>query len=310
MSEMKNKVLIITLAMMVFSCSETNSPNEFFWGKMTCYDDFLWEKHKAEVMEKTLDFEFNEDAMTLLGNNVIELELIKKDEKGNYVKADNIHVYVDGEKCKDNIIKITPHPTSIRLGLQFSDPKNAKEGNHSYNLKVKNHGGLTRIDNVDLSVAHNVTLEHEWVVKKENVMNPLRKTIRFIWIGLLVLVIVWIIFLKYIIIPVFTFRNIEIKVRGISQVIRVKGYRKLICSDKKQKQSLLKILFAGKIKYFVDEFFYLQKIEFYPKNYGKKMVLKKHRLHKEFNIDCFFTMQGGNPIKINKEGEILTIRIL
>jgi hypothetical protein len=237
---------------MAFSCSETNSPNEFFWGKMTYYDDFCGKKHKAEVMEKTLDFEFNEDAMTLLGNNIIELELIKKDENGNYVKADNIHVYVDGEKCEDNIIKITPQTKSIRLGLQFADPKNAKEGNHSYNLKVKNHGGLTRIDNVDLSVAHNVILAHEWVVKKENIYNPLAVICFWALAVLAGSLFIWFMLIKPARYKHFKITRIRVSYGDKTREIMLSKRYKAICNNKKE--GSVSNIFKGKVQYHKNEF--------------------------------------------------------
>jgi hypothetical protein len=308
---MKNKMLIITFVTVFFSCNKTKSPNEFFWGEINYYDDCLFKKFEAEIMEKTLDFEFNEDAVTLLGNNVIEFELIKKDDKGNYTAADNIHVYVDGEKCENNIIKITPRTKSITLGLTFANPKEAKEGHHAFNLKVKDPGGLTRIDNIEITNRSQFfALSYEWVIKKNNIMNPRATILFFLLTGLTVLILLW----KFVIVlskQTFKIPRIEIKYPDsemASERKKIKGCVKVVCTNKVIRQSSVCRFFAGKILY-VKNVFFTEPVTVLPKNKGRTVSVFTDANH-IYSIFPRSTQLNGEPIQINKGKEVTSMKVI
>jgi hypothetical protein len=261
---LKNKILpLLALLLTLISCSKTEkNPNKVLWGETKYYADFLFKKYKPVIMEQTLELDFNEDAQRFAISDV-ELEAVKKDENGKFVHAADLIIYQNGERCSDNILTIKSTDKSIKLGVEF-DP-HAKEGNHTLYLRVKNSGGLDRIDDVDLSPDYAVILVHEWVIKKDDVFNPLAKILFWILVIIVILLVVWRIFIRNRIFEPFKVKKLFIFYPESMKTVKIKGCYKVICSNTKQSQSLIGKFFKGKIIFEKNEF-WTKDVEIVPKD--------------------------------------------
>jgi hypothetical protein len=265
---LRNSLPLLLLLLTLVSCDKTEeNPNKVFWGETEYYADFLFKKYEPVIMKQTLELEFNKYAQKD-GVSNIELEAVKKDEKGKFVHTTDFVIYKNGEQCTDNILKINPGESSMELGIEFN-PK-VKEGNHTLYLRVKNTGGLDRIDDVDLTMADDVILVHEWVIKKDDILNPLLKILLWILIIIVILLAVWRILLRHKIFEPFKVRVLYIFYpESPMQTLKIKGCYKVICTNKKQSQSFISRFFKGKI-IFLKNAFWTQDTEIVPRD--KKSV--------------------------------------
>lgn len=272
----KNKLLLLLIFPLWFwSCNKTaENPDKVIWGETDYYNNFLFKKYEPIPMTHTLEFEFNEDARRLL-NSDIEFEAVEKNEQEKFVSTKGINLYKNGIICENNILKINRGEKSVELGIEFTEV--ATEGNHTLYLHVKNSGGLDRIDNTDLSSTDEIILAHEWVVKKDNVYNPLAKLLFWILVSIIVLIIILIIIIRANN-PTFKIRKLQIEyyTREGELIppynnLQIKGCYKVICTNKNQKQSILSRLFKGKTAFVVNEF-WDKEICLKPKSFSKNAI--------------------------------------
>ncbi|MDR2064242.1 MAG: hypothetical protein LBP85_00825 [Prevotellaceae bacterium] len=290
---LKNRNLpLLALLLMLVSCGETEeNPNRVLWGETKYYTNFLFKKYEPVIMEQTLDLDFNEDAQKF-GINDIELETVKKDENGRFVHAADVIIYKNGKQCVDNILKIKSTDRSIKLGVEFAS--NAKEGNHTLYMRVKNTGGLDRIDDVDLSLPDNVILVHEWVIKKDDVFNPLAKILFLILTLIAILLVIWRFFIRQHIFESFKVRKLFIFYpESPMKTLKTKGCHKVICTNKRQNQSFISKFFKGKIIFEKNEF-WTQDIEIVPKD-RKTVRIRSQR---------GFTVMPGSAVTAGVTAEI------
>ncbi|MDR2292618.1 MAG: hypothetical protein LBE11_03995 [Prevotellaceae bacterium] len=283
---------LLLLLFTLVSCDRAaENPNKVFWGETEYYSNFLFKKYEPVIMKQTLELEFNKYAQKGVSGD-IELEAVKKDKNGKFVRTSDIIIYKNGEQCADNILKIKPAESSIELGIEFSP--NAKEGNHTLYLRVKNSGGLDRIDDVNLSQSDNMILVHEWVIKKDDILNPLAKILLWILIVAVILILVWRIFIRHNVFEPFKARTLFIFYpESPMQKLKIKGCLKVICSSKKQSQSVISRFFKGEI-IFVKNEFWERDIEIVPRD--KKSV--------RVRPSQGFTVMPSNTVTAGKEAEI------
>lgn len=226
-----------SLICLLSSCSDSNT---VFWGETDCYSDFLFKKYTPVRMEKTLEFEWNEDAKRLWHKS-IDFEIVEK-SSGKPFKG--IVVYKNGERCKNNILKITKADSEVVVGIEFA--ADAPEGNHILYLREKSLNGLDRIDKIELGEGI--------IVRKNNVFNPLAKWLTTSIIAILTILVVWIVLARFVINPAAKFSKVIFDYGDGERPVRMSGAYKLICTNKPVKISLFHKLFVGNVKVEVNEF--------------------------------------------------------
>lgn len=250
----KNRTLLLLFFPLWFwACNQVpTNPNKVLWGTTEYYSDFLFKKYEPVIMSKSIELEFNEDAQRLI-KSTIELEVVEKNEHDRFINVDGINIYKNGVECNGNVLIIEPNEKSFDLGIEFTEK--APEGNHTLYLRVKNSGGLDRIDNVDLSSTDELILAHEWVVKKDDVINPLGLLI--FWIIIIILFVLLLSFIiSRIVNPIVKFSSVYIDYNDNSGERRIRMGRScfLLCTNQDTKYSIFYKLFVGLVKVEVNDF--------------------------------------------------------
>lgn len=254
----KRFILLAVLCplMLLVSCGKkTDDSNATArWGKDNYYDKFLWKKHVPDTLYKTLAFDFNEDARNFM-EKPLRLGLFKKTDTGKMlpVMENEMEVFVDGRKCPDNIIDVEPDTELLKVSIVFSN--DAENKVHHWFFRAVDDGGLERINDMDPDTynADNASLM-DVEAEKHEVMNPLAEGFLLTTIFLIAALLVWLLALKAIFFP--TFRVGKVQVQDpvpYNSLKRVRGYRKMILTNKMPKQGFLNKIFAGKILYEVNE---------------------------------------------------------
>ena len=223
------------------------------WGKTNYYEKFLWKKHVPDTLYRTMEFDFNQDAKRYM-NEPLRLGLYKKtdSDKMVLVSEKEMEVFVEGKKCKENIIDVYPEMDEIKVGIVFKPEAENKV--HHWFFRPVDDGGLDRINDMapDAFNADNSSLM-EVEVEKNKVMNPLAEGLLLTGIFLIGCLLVWLLILKAIFFP--TFRVGKILLTDpvpYNSLKRLKGYRKLILTNKKTTQGFFNRLFTGKVQYEVN----------------------------------------------------------
>lgn len=254
----KRFILLAVLCplMLLVSCGKkTDDSNATArWGKDNYYDKFLWKKHVPDTLYKTLAFDFNEDARNFM-EKPLRLGLFKKTDTGKMlpVMENEMEVFVDGRKCPDNIIDVEPDTELLKVSIVFNN--DAENKVHHWFFRAVDDGGLERINDMapDTYNADNASLM-DVEAEKHEVMNPLAEGFLLTTIFLIAALLVWLLALKAIFFP--TFRVGKVQVQDpvpYNSLKRVRGYRKMILTNKMPKQGFLNKIFAGKILYEVNE---------------------------------------------------------
>lgn len=252
------------------------------WGKTNYYDSFLWKKHVPDTLYRTIEFDFNQDAKNFM-TEPLKLRLFKKTDSDEMspVTESEMEVFVDGRKCQGNILDIYPGTEKLSVGLVFNP--DAENKVHHWFFKPAADGGLDRINDMgpDIFNADNSSLL-DIEVEKHRVMNPLKEGMLFAAAILIASLLVWIFVLKPIIFPTFRVGRVQLSDPvPYSSLKHIRGYRKVILTDKKQKQNVFNKFFTGKILYDVNQL-WISDIIIEPKD--KKSV--RLRCTKDFMVDA------------------------
>lgn len=232
-------IIVVLLAIFTISCEDQG----VFWGKTDYYDNFLFVKYEPVRMEQTLVFDFNEDAMQFLEND-IHLELVEKNEKGDLVVVQGIKLYKDNVLCDNNLLTINKNDKEVNVGIEFTG--DARDGTYTLYFREKGTSGIDRIDYQELDMGLSVV--------KNTKLNPLLLGLIWFVVILLLVCIIWILFLKPILYNTFKVRQL-ILITEQFKTIKIKGAKQVVCSHKNKKQSFMSRLFTGKIIFVQDPFF-------------------------------------------------------
>ena len=107
-------IFLLTSSLFFVSCSKSEDENSVKWGKVNCYDNFLWKKYVPDTLYRDLVFDFNSDAKMFMGRP-LKMGLFKKNDIGKMVlvKEDEMSLYVDGKQCADNLVDVESCDNSI-----------------------------------------------------------------------------------------------------------------------------------------------------------------------------------------------------
>ncbi|MBR6879401.1 MAG: hypothetical protein IKM95_08530 [Bacteroidales bacterium] len=239
------------LLMLLASCNkkaDDNVPTR--WGKENYYEKFLWKKHVPDTLYRTMEFDFNKDAQQHMVKP-LRLGLYKKTDSGKMlpVTESEMEVFVDGKKCKDNIIDVQPDVAQLKVGVVFKPEAENKV--HHWFFKPVDDGGLDRINDMDSVAFHadNSSLM-DIEVEKHKVMNPLAEGLGLTGIVLAIALLVWLLVLKRLLFPTFRVGRIQLTDPVPYNCLKyLRRYRKLILTNQYQKQGFFNKLFTGKILY-------------------------------------------------------------
>lgn len=253
-SKIKFAVICMISSLVMTGCNYEIDAAPSSWGCTKTYDDFLWKKHVPDTLTRTLCFNFNEDSKNHLSDPLV-LGIFKKDETGRYVRVleDEMQLFVNKRLIKDNTITIPPTIEKLSIGVVFT--KKAASKVHYWYIKVIKDGGLDRINNAaPLQFNDESTALMEITAEKKNIWNPLAEGLTYGFSTLLIALLVWLTILKPIIYPTFKIGNISILGSDFSNVIRAKGFLKIVLTSSKEKanQGFFEKLFLGKVKFVVD----------------------------------------------------------
>ena len=247
---------VICPLMLLASCNQeadnVNAPTR--WGKENYYDKFLWKKHVPDTLFRTIEFDFNQDAKNFM-DKPLRLGIFKKTDSGKMlpVTENEMEVFVNGQKCQNNIIDVQPGTDQLEVGIVFNP--NAENKVHHWFFRAVDDGGLERINDMDPDTynADNASLM-EIEVDKNKVMNPLAMGMTLTSLLLLAALLVWLFVMKAFFFPTFRVGKIQISdPEPYNSLKRVRGYRKIILTHKQPKQNFLDKVFTGKILYEVND---------------------------------------------------------
>ena len=242
--------------MLLASCGkkadEPNAPTR--WGKENYYDKFLWKKHVPDTLYRTIEFDFNQDAKNFM-DKPLRLGLFKKTNGGKMlpVTENEMEVFVDGEKCPQNIIDVQPGTDQLKVGIVFKPEAENKV--HHWFFRAVDDGGLERINDMDPDTykADNASLM-DIEVDKNKVMNPLAMGTALTSLLLIAALLVWLFVMKAILFPTFRVGKIQLSDPvPYNTLKRMRGYRKMVLTNKQPKQGFFDRVFAGKILYEVND---------------------------------------------------------
>jgi hypothetical protein len=290
-------------ALLLFSCKE--KPKGEFWGETKYYSDFLFWKYKPVVMEQTLIFDFNEDAHSLVTND-IEFEVVEN-KNDKIVVAKEIFLYKNGEKCDNNILKINPSEadeegiTEVKMGIEFSNE--AHTGYHTLYLREKGESDLDRIDYQELTDGLGI--------KKITIWNPFVTFLFWLAIVFVAFLMVWRIFIRPMMFDSFKVKMLYLMYPEThTPPLKIKGLIKIVCSRKNLRQSFINKFFTGKVA-FVKNDFWEQDIEIIPKNHPKNKKGIRVRAPRIFTISPSSTVPIGTDTEITNinTNKIVTLKI-
>ncbi len=230
--------LVLALTLLFTSCEQV-SKNAIFWGETKTYEKFLFVKPKPVKMEKTLVFDFNEDAQRLW-NGTVTFDVI--DTKTNK-KSEDLLVYQNGSLCNGNQIVVDQHCKEVSIAIEFK--QTAPEGTYILKLVECGYTGLDRIE---------VDLGEGIVVKKIVRINPLLLGLLILLAVVIAALVIWFAVLRIMLYPTFKMGLLTLSSSdGYMNIKSLKGARKVILTNKSKSQGTLSKIFTGKIVYDINE---------------------------------------------------------
>ncbi|MFI3281408.1 MAG: hypothetical protein R3Y44_05495 [Rikenellaceae bacterium] len=301
---LKSKYLFSLVALLaLFSCAEQTS-NAMLWGETKYYDDFIFKKYEPVKMERTLCFDFNEDAQRL--SRDVKLGIFTKNANGDYVPLnDDVIIYVDSKRCSGSEFAVSPSTREVKLAIEFA--KNAKEGSHNWYLKVLDNGGLDRVNEYS-SEQQKQPLLLEWSAKKSDIMNPSLLLTLIILAALVGLLIMWILALRPFIFPSIKPSTLYVESDGACKPARIVGAKRVILSSKRQSQNIFSTIYKGKSVFVQMPFFQGADVEISPRD-KNSVRIRCSAAHYYTNSNI---ITKGEPIEIQQvsdKDQVAQIRI-
>lgn len=235
------------------------------------YDSFLFVSEKRIPASKIMTVNFNDWAK--FNNSFVTLSMYYQDDKDTqryYLGTEScplISLYLNGKLCPNGEIKLNSE-SGERSELKIEFSPEAEEGLYSGFIIVKN-SKVDRINNNE-NISNQLKI-FEWNARFNIVTNPLKLVLIWVIYTIIFLLILWFVVFKNILYPKMSRGTIMINT-PYSKSIRVRGFRKLVFSNKIEKQSVVEKIFAGKILYEINPLWDSDVI-FYPQN-KKSLGLK------------------------------------
>ncbi len=230
--------LALLLTLLLTSCEQI-SKNAIFWGETKTYEKFLFVKPKPVKMEKTLVFDFNEEAQKLWNGTVTFDVIDTQTDK----KSEDILVYQNGSLCNSNQIVIDQNCAEVPIAIEFK--QTASEGTYILKLVECGYNGLDRIE---------VDLGEGIVVKKIVRINPLLLGLLILLVVIIAALVIWFAILRIMLYPTFKMGLLTLSSsEGYMNIKSLKGARKVILTNKNKSQGNLSKIFTGRVVYDINE---------------------------------------------------------
>jgi hypothetical protein len=178
---------------------------------------------------------------------------------------------------------------NLKISVLFN--ANSKAGKRTLEMTARS-ASLDYINNAEPN-NYKFALNVEYIKK----WNPLKTILFWVLIIILGLILTWIIFIRPTFFPVFKIRELRIEYYSVGgelippyRRVKLKGCYKVICCNKKRKQSLISRLFTGKIVFVTDDFWEME-ICLNPKFTSKSMIKIVHNPYDSF----VRTINKGTP---------------
>lgn len=291
---MKYPLTLLTLAVAILFMSCENNDNSISFGTVEYYPDFLWVDAKETPVNKTLNFDFSEDAKA---DAAVFAELQFVDNDGQPMSTDIMQVYANGQALENNILHIDNSIDSMKVTFCFN-PDRAESRNYQGRLRLIRHN-LDRLDSQVLS-PNDQADAFVWTLKYEKRINPLAKVLIWILIIAVSCFMVWQCFLRPMLYPHFGKFKKTIFIEQEGKMITQMGYeftgaRKVVFYDRQVKQSLWQRVFVGKTKTLVNSAFKSQ-LTFVPKKknamvYGNGYVIRQNPVPRNGITEITHTQQ-------------------
>lgn len=249
--------IIILFLLFFTSCNEDGIP----LGTVDYYPRFLWVESQTTPVQKTLEFDFSQDAKNDK-TSFAEFQFVDND--GHPVDTDVLCIVIDGKQIKDSKFRVNSNISELVLSLSFTPT--AREGKYQGYLQLINHN-LDRLDSQPLNINDKVDA-FQWTLNYNKRMNPLAKILLWITIIIVICLIIWFYLIRPVLYPHFKKFSKSILITKEGKIIgqmnfSFKGARRVIFYDRKIEQSKLKRIFLGEIKTYVNPVF-KNKLSFTP----------------------------------------------
>lgn len=261
MNRIYNILLVASVALFAVACGD-EVPVGDEWGRTEYYESSIFKKYEPVVMEQELMFTLDEDGKKMFANGKGIVDLYVTSKPGENVPNRDVVVHLDGAPQPDNKISIcitdVEKPIYCTLGLEFlgsaADGEHhlylyydKETGAHGYEEKVRVETGAPyeKVEHDALDVDFGALEEKNdgFYIIKETVKNP-----GSVMFGYVVCSIV-LLFILSVVISRFRTPTINVKriiVTGSYQKrLDIKGYKEVVFTSKKQKQSFISKLYTG-----------------------------------------------------------------
>ena len=258
-------LLVASVALFAIACGD-EAPVGDEWGRTEYYESSIFKKYKPVIMEQELMFRLDEDGQKMFANGEGIVELYVTSKPGENIPNRDVVVHLNGDKLSDNKISIcitdVEKPIYCTLGLEFlgsaADGEHhlylyydKETGAHGYEEKVRVETGApyekVEHDALDVDLGALADKDGGFYIIKNTVKNPGSVMFCCIVCGILLL------FILSIIISRLRTSTIQVKyliVTGAYQKrLTIKGYREVVLTSRKQKQSFMSKLYTGNILY-------------------------------------------------------------
>lgn len=240
------KILFVLLVTISFtSCKEKT----VVFGETEWYEPWLWKEYTPVIMERHLEFEFNEEAKHWLKDKPLKFELRTLDDE----PVKNIKLYVNDEYCKNNVFVINVEDTEAKIGIEFEEKAN--EGSYDYIIKHIPEGGKSM--KLDVVSFDSFGYKDSIRANKKHVANPAKVATTWSLIIFVALCVLWLIVSRFIIWPSTSFSIIYIDYNDKMgpKKIKMSGKYELVCTNNpNKKDSFFAKIFKGSRQYEVNQF--------------------------------------------------------
>lgn len=251
MLKKNNIILLVITALSLLSCKkeveDINVLNSVDFGKADYYKPFLFCKKELQPLEKVFHFEFNDEAIK--ENSFIELSLY--DRKLNQpVSPSIVTIWKDGEEQKNNRFTIRSGDVErVSLSLLFNP--DADSDNYQWLFRVS-ASSLDRIGNVTLENQHEAPAVLLLSAKFNKRINPLLLGIIIFFVVVIGSLLVWMLIVRKVLYPTFKVAAITI-LDPYFNMYKLGSYRKVVFTNRAEKQGSMSKFFQGKVLYAVNE---------------------------------------------------------
>lgn len=254
----KLNIYILSLfVLLCLSCSNEKDVDAHALGVVETYDDFPGCKYTPDTIPiGKFIVEFLDDAVSDTCPASFRMAAYNLTENGGKTLLDVsvAQLYCNGKAVKGNqfVVKNDKPSTEIELSIVLN--KDAEDAEYTFSVEVMDEGrDLEKIVDEDDKMINELC--EKFVVKKDTIVNPLKKNLGIALAVLGLCLAVWLFVLRYMFFPRIKVTSLQFEGPGpFFGMYPVKGcYKVVLTCDTKKKQSFFARVFKGKVKYIYNE---------------------------------------------------------